>query len=86
MADQVPAQVARAERNLGLRFLHLVLTKQMQTESGHGADGVRRLAFAHGQQSDGGRIPVGAGAGRLNPLLNGDQVRGRIHAGKNGAT
>ena len=71
MTDHVPPQVAGAERNFRLRLLHFAFPKQIQPECGDGANGVGRLAFADREQSDGGRVSIGAGAGSLDPLLNG---------------
>ena len=71
VADHVPAQVARTKRDFRPGLLHLVFAKQIQTEVGELAHGLRWLALADREQSDSGRVPFGARAGSLDPHLNG---------------
>ena len=70
MADEMPAQLAGAQRNFRLRLLHLIFAEQHQAEFAGGADDFRRLRFGDGQQRDGIRLAVAAVARGANPLLN----------------
>ncbi len=63
-----------------LGLLHAVFAEEREAQPGGGADGLRRLAFADGEERDRFRRAPGAGARGGDALPDIFEVRGDIHA------
>jgi hypothetical protein len=70
MTDHLPAQMARAKRDFGFRFLNFIFAEERQTKLSGFIHDFRRLAFGDGEQRDRIRLAAGAFAGGANALLN----------------
>ena len=79
MADEMPAQFARAQRDFRFRLLHLVFAEKNLAAISRGLDGLRWMSFGNRQQRDGIRVAPGAFARRANALPDFFEVVGQIH-------